>query len=152
VLGTPAPQGSKRALHHSKTGRIVTIESGHERVQSWREAVKAAAFESRDQWDDRTPFPGPLVVEMTFTLNRPKHHWRTGRNAHLLRDAAPSHPATKPDIDKLQRSTLDALKDAGIYRDDSQVVDIHAAKTYPDRHMDALHIPGAVVRIWSVAS
>ena len=52
----------------------------------------------------------------------------------------------KPDIDKLQRSTLDALGEAGVWRDDSQVVDIRAWKSYADNET-----PGAVITVASMA-
>lgn len=65
---------------------------------------------------------GPVALEVTFTLPRPKAHYRTGRNSHLLRDNAPHRPDRLPDLDKLLRSTMDALTAAGVWADDAQVV------------------------------
>jgi crossover junction endodeoxyribonuclease RusA len=62
-----------------------------------------------------------------------------------LRDTAPSTPAARPDLDKLLRSTLDALVDAGALADDALVVEVNAAKTYPAGHLEALDTPGAVL-------
>lgn len=150
VLGTPAPQGSKRAFRHRTTGRVVTVESAHERVQTWREAVKAAAWAALPS-TGRYPFGSdPLTVEITFTLARPKSHYRTGRNAHLLRDNAPEYPVTKPDLDKLTRSTFDALVDAGVIGDDAMVAEVVARKRYPRTHPDAGPLPGAVIRVSSL--
>ena len=44
VHGRPAPQGSKRAFAVRgkggvPTGRVAVIESSHDRVKSWRQAV-----------------------------------------------------------------------------------------------------------------
>ena len=85
---------------------------------------------------------------MVFTFVRPKSHYRTGRNAHLLRDDAPTRPATIPDLSKLARSTEDALKDAGVIRDDSLIVEYRRlAKVYAGEDPDALSTPGVLVRI-----
>ena len=123
VHGTPAPQGSKHAI--VRGGRAHLIESSHDRVKSWRQAVVDAALA-----EDRQQIAGPAEVDVTFRLKRPKSHYRTGRNAHLLRDTAPVYPAGMPDLDKLLRATMDALTAAGLWADDAQVVKVTAAKTY----------------------
>lgn len=123
VHGSPAPQGSKRAI--VRGGRATLIESSHDRVKSWRQAVIDAALA-----EDCPQLTGPAEVTVTFRLKRPKGHYRTGRNAHLLRDSAPAYPAGMPDLDKLLRSTMDALTAAGVWADDAQVVMLTAAKTY----------------------
>lgn len=123
VHGTPAPQGSKRAI--VRGGRAALIESSHDRVKSWRQAVVDAALA-----EDCPQLAGPAEVAVTFRLKRPKGHYRTGRNAHLLRDSAPAYPHGMPDLDKLLRSTMDALTAAGVWGDDAQVVAVTAAKTY----------------------
>lgn len=141
VHDLPAPQGSKRHV-----GNGVMIESSA-RVKPWREAVKHAALGALDY--GRIPaLMGPVVVAVTFTLPRPKGHYRTGRNAHLLRDAAPSWPSGKPDLDKLLRSTLDALVSAAVMGDDALVVHVNTTKTYPGGCIDALPHPGAVIHVY----
>lgn len=128
VAGTPAPQGSKRHV-----GNGIMVESSA-KVQPWREAVKAASLSIPHRAAE-----GPVTVDIAFRLTRPKGHYGTGRNAGRLRESAPPRPTTKPDLDKLVRSTLDALKDAGVYRDDSQVVTLITAKHY----VCAGQVPGA---------
>ncbi|MFZ1730810.1 MAG: RusA family crossover junction endodeoxyribonuclease [Bacteroidota bacterium] len=59
---------------------------------------------------------------MLFLLPRPKSHFRSGRNAHLLRETAPRFPTSKPDADKLSRAVLEALTGVA-YKDDAQVID-----------------------------
>ncbi len=140
VLGRPAPQGSKRAFMYQPKGggpaRAAVIESSHDRVKSWRQAVIDAALEAAAGYctcggalDGRhyecpyqAPLTGALEVSMTFRMPRPKSHYRTGRNSHLLRDGAPPYPAGMPDLSKLCRATEDALTDAGTWADDAQVV------------------------------
>ncbi len=126
VHGVPAPQGSKKHV-----GRGVMVESSA-KVKPWREAVKWAALEAIGTMPtDGSRFAiSPLRVEVMFVLPRPRGHYRTGKNAHLLRDAAPRRPAAKPDIDKLIRSTFDAMSDARVWRDDSLVVTVLALKVY----------------------
>lgn len=129
VIGQPAPQGSKQHVGHG-----VMVESS-KKVKPWRQDVAAAAVEAAagspisDAW---TPPTGSAIVTLTFYLPRPKGHYGTGRNAATLRPSAPAYPAVKPDVDKLQRSTLDALTTAGVLRDDAQVIDIRAVKRYAD--------------------
>lgn len=146
VHDTPAPQGSKRGFVNRHTGRVNMVESS-KRVAPWREAVKTAALTETAR-TGTTTLTGPVVVSIVFTMPRTKGHYRTGRNAHLLRDGAPTAPAGKPDLDKLTRSTLDALTAAAVYRDDSQVVELVAAKAYPnDGREDSLPHPGAIIRV-----
>ena len=139
VYGIPAPQGSKR---HVGGGRM--IESS-KKVGPWREAVKAAVLTATNR--KPTAVDGPVQVDVTFFLPRPKSHYGTGRNAGRVRDSAPAEPTTKPDLDKLIRSTLDALTDVGAIRDDAQVVRIKAAKGY-SRPEES---PGATIRVWRLA-
>ena len=134
VYGLPGPQGSKRFVGLSKSGRGVMIESS-KAVKPWREAVKWAAVES----GARIP-EGPLWVSMVFTLPKPK-------SAPKRRQ---TFPATKPDLSKLVRSTEDALTDAGIWEDDARVVDLRCRKVFPSEGEDALHAPGAIIRIRKV--
>ena len=146
VLGQPAPQGSKRG--YVVNGRAVLVESS-KRVKPWREAVKHAALDAMTSqaFTAATPVAGPLYVSVVYTLPRPKSHYRTGRNAHLLRDNAPRWPASKPDVEKLDRASYDACTDAGVWGDDAQIVTSVSVKTYPGVHPRAMITPGAHVRI-----
>ena len=124
TVGVPAPQGSKR---HVGNGRM--IESSRH-VKPWRESIRAAALAAMGEgW---TPLDGPVVVDLTFLMPRPKGHYGTGRNAGALRPSAPASHTTKPDLDKLVRAVLDALTSAGVWHDDSQVWGIAATKEYAD--------------------
>jgi Holliday junction resolvase RusA-like endonuclease len=127
VHGLPAPQGSKR---HVGNGRM--IESS-KKVKPWREAVKWAALEARAAAGHPPPLEGPLSVTVSFYLPRPK----TAPKRRL-------YPDRKPDIDKLLRSTFDAMGDAGVWGDDAQVVMVAAAKYYAGAVMDS---PGALIEV-----
>ena len=137
VHGLPAPQGSKRHV-----GRGVMVESS-KRVKPWRGAVKAAAESAMWAWEKRRPLEagvsrawepltGPVSVTVTFRFPRAASHYGTGRNAASLRADAPTRPADKQrgDLEKLIRSTHDALTAAGVWVDDAQVVHVDATKCW----------------------
>lgn len=143
VKGTPAPQGSKRAFVNQSTGRAAIVEDNKARVRSWREIVREGFL---------TPEPpemllGPVAVRLMFYMPRPKSHYRTGAHSGDLKPNAPMYVATKPDIDKLARSTLDALSQAGAWRDDSQVASLLCLQRYVDH---AFPVPGAEISLWSL--
>ena len=135
VVGTPAPQGSKRHV-----GNGVMVESSA-KVKPWRQDVAAAAREAveREGW---TCPSGAVSLHIAFLLARPLGHYGTGRNAGVLKDSAPFFVSKRPDLSKLVRSTEDALTTAGVYRDDNQVVAITTTKTYSDDG-----VTGAVVTV-----
>lgn len=145
VRGIPGPQGSKR---HVGNGRMV---ESSKKVAPWRDAVRMEAAAARVViYRNFAPFDGPLWVDMVFTVVRPGAHYRTGRNAHLLRDNAPARPSRTPDLSKLARATEDALTDAGIWSDDARVVEYHRlAKVFAGEDRDALDSPGVVIRIYT---
>jgi len=143
VLGIPAPQGSKRHV-----GNGILVESS-KKVRPWRDAVRSTAALARP---GLAPLDGPLRVSMCFTFLRPRSHYRTGRNADLLRDGAPTAPQGTPDLSKLVRSTEDALTDAGVWVDDARVVALNACKVYANEYPDALSKPGAVIRVWTAVT
>lgn len=150
VAGTPAPQGSKSAwviwprgaakcpTCGNRFGRPRAIVSeGKENspqrrnLTAWREAIVAAAQTA----GLHEPIEGPVRVQIVFALARPKSYpgWRW-------------LPRVKPDVDKLCRSTLDALTAARVYGDDAQVVELAVRKIY------ALDRPtGATIKVEPLA-
>jgi crossover junction endodeoxyribonuclease RusA len=70
-------------------------------------------------------------------MPRPKSHFRTGSRAGELRETAARYPVTKPDRTKLLRALEDALTDAGVWRDDTQVVSGDVSKRYATREPNA---------------
>ena len=132
VHGTPAPQGSKRGFV-TKRGHVAMVESS-QKVKPWRIAVEYAVLESHPMGSrkDAILFRGPVALDIVFCLPRPKSAKRGAR------------PDKKPDIDKLQRSTFDALKTAGVYEDDSRVVSVTAKKRYVGDY-GSMSVPGAMI-------
>src|SRR4030095_13559116 len=133
VYGKAQPAGSKRAIpvHVQgkpliKNGRMVTraIDSNPNTPQ-WKAAIAAA---SRDAYSGPL-IDGPVRLTVRIFRVRPKKHYRTGRNAHLLRDDAPEWPTSAPDNKKLVRAIEDALNRV-LWIDDSRVVDQRATKQW----------------------
>jgi hypothetical protein len=155
VLGTPTAQGSKRAFNNPAGGRPIMREENFEKTKTWRQDVVVAARnvlrigpEDEHGMAERIGHPfglGAVHAHIMFIFARPKHHFRTGRYAHELRPNAPRPHTIKPDVDKLLRSTLDALTTAGMWKDDAQVAGVIADKVYanPDE------LPGARITIRS---
>lgn len=114
VQGRPAPQGSKRHVGHG-----VLIESS-KRVKPWREAVKEACYTAL-AGKPPPKMDGPVYVDITFYFERPK----SAKKIVVL-------PTTRStgDLDKLLRSTFDALTDAGIIMDDARIASLFARKSF----------------------
>lgn len=110
IPGNPAPQGSKRHL-----GNGVMVESS-KRVKPWRSDIRSALLDDGGQ--PRARFAGPVRVDLEFVLPRPK-------GAPKKRTPAADK---RPDIDKLLRAVFDAIGSAGVWRDDSQVVEARQVK------------------------
>lgn len=125
VPGVPAPQGSKRWSRHG--GVFETSK----KVGPWRERIALQAHNLHAQ-----PMRGPVSVRLAFRFPRPASHLKARGG---LSAAGQRQPFPGRDLDKLARAVLDAL--TGIaYRDDRQVAELHAVKTWED--------PGGVDVIW----
>lgn len=134
VLGTPIAQGSKRHV-----GRGIMVESS-KHLKPWRALVSG---EAREAMGEMRPLAGPLTLNVTFRFARPRKHFYTGKRSEVLRADAPTFHTTMPDVEKLVRSINDAMADAGVMLNDSQVSVVHARKVY----VRPGEIPGAYVVI-----
>lgn len=145
VLGTPAPQGSKKGFYNPKLGRVQIVEDNKAKTRTWRQDVLTAAVEAQPEgWE---AIDGPVWIEVCFYFKRPAAHFGTGRNAGVLKDSAPERPAVKPDIDKVLRATLDGLATASCYVNDSRVVSVTVEKRYLDQHR---RLEGAVIELYTL--
>ncbi len=114
VTGRPAPKGS---LRHVGRGRLVEQVAGS---KPWRETVAVAAREAARTAGWAPPL-GPVQVVASIYVPR------------LKRPRAWPITRSSGDLDKHMRNILDALVDAGVLRDDSQVVSIVANKGYANK-------------------
>jgi Holliday junction resolvase RusA-like endonuclease len=111
----PVPQERAR----SGKGRHYTPKA----TRNWQAQVAA---EAGVVMRGIAPIGGPVEVWVTV-LRRPPRSWSKRRQAEAI--AGRILPTRKPDIDNLEKSSLDALKGV-VWEDDSQVVDQHSRKRY----------------------
>lgn len=138
VFGLPAPQGSKRHL-----GNGIMVESS-KKVRPWRQDVMVAA----ERTYKGKVITNPVHLQIDFFFPRPKSHYRTGKFSDQLKPNAPIYASShgQGDLDKLLRSTVDALSFATggcIIRDDCLVVSISSNKQYAN----AITPPGAAIKV-----
>ena len=139
VLGGPATKGSMRCIGaRGGRGRHTLIPDNKPEAVAWHSKVMSGGRKAVDKYG---PLSGPLVVDLTFTVHRPPSVPLSKRPWPITRSSG--------DSDKLLRAVLDALDDAGLYGDDSQIVMAGVAKAYPDTPgaVDRLPRPGVVIRI-----
>lgn len=128
VAGIPVGKGSMKAFYVPKINRcVVTNDSSKSKPWASTISVEAAAAVTGSDW--QCVQAGGMDVRLTFNMPRPQGHYGSGKNKGVLKLSSPSAHVTKPDIDKLTRLTLDALKGI-VWNDDSQVVDLQAFKNY----------------------
>lgn len=134
VRGVPVPQGSVSQWRMPNGKTATKYPPG---VYRWRAQVQEAAMRLGVE-----TFTGAVEVHLGFDLQRAQAHFGTGRNLNIIKASAPPYPINRKsgDIDKLTRCILDALTDAAIWNDDSQVVTVIASKRYADR-------PGVLIKV-----
>ena len=93
------------------------------RNTEWAGYCRLAAAQMREKI-----LEGPVVLELTFFLPRPKK-------------PKCEVPITRPDLDNLQKKLLDGFNGI-LWRDDSQVVESHVKKRYADQDG-----PGLLVQV-----
>lgn len=129
VPGMAVPQGSKRAMVHRNSGKVVMFDTSDKRMKQWRSDIKTMAVTamSKNLWT------GPVAVCLCFVFPRPNGHFGTGRRAGVLKPSAPAWKTTTPDVDKLSRAVLDALT-GSVFLDDKQVVKLTASKGFAEKN------------------
>lgn len=128
VAGVPAPQGSKIRTRYG-------IRESSARVKPWRDAVVAAVAQQMDAEFMLGPLPKPYRVDVWFYFRKP-------RTSLAGFPVAP----TIGDLDKLTRSTNDALTAAGLIEDDRFIVAGMQEKAWAG----PTDTPGAVIRVTSL--
>lgn len=130
VDGHPAGKGSMRAIPVLVNGKYQYYDDGRQKMRMVPQSKKtsqhtktiadAALAEMMSLGIHGHLMTKGVEVDAKFFFRRPDIHYRTGKNAHLLKSKAPEHHTTTPDIDKLQRLIGDALTGV-VYEDDKQI-------------------------------
>lgn len=130
ALGEPVGQGN---IRHFGKGRP-SVHQNQERLLPWREHVQHCAEKALAGLDD-FPLLGPVQLSVYFTVRKPVAAPKRRR----------TYPVKRPDLSHLVRAVEDALQAGGVFKDDSQVIDLRAVKAYPDEHTRALRVPGVLI-------
>jgi crossover junction endodeoxyribonuclease RusA len=106
-------------------------------------AFKAAVMLACDRDGPGEPLQNAVSLRVTFRFPRPKSHWGTGRNAGALKRSAQLRHIQRPDVDNLGKAVMDAMTQAGVWRDDSQACHLTLIKVW----CNADEKPGVTIRL-----
>jgi Holliday junction resolvase RusA-like endonuclease len=137
VPGAPKTKGS---LDHIGGGRVRESVIGS---KTWRALVARRVVSERMQRGLFEPTMAPVGVRILFRLPTPVG--LVDLPPGTLIDHAPIETFSG-DNDKLYRNVLDALKDAGAYRDDVQVCKLSGGKVY----VTDVEPQGAFIQCWEL--
>lgn len=132
ILGEPTAQ--KRHRHTSRGKFTRTYDPSASDKADFLSIVQNKA--------PQTPIDGPVKIEIFAYFSRPKSHFRTGKNSHILKDDAPKWHTARPDCDNLAKFIFDALNKV-YWRDDSCICDQKVIKRYSDK-------PRTEIFIWKI--
>lgn len=135
------PKGQPRPRAFARGGKAHVYDPGT--AEGWKSKVALAA---KDYMPKKT-IEVPVVVILNFAFARPKSHFRTGKNAHLLKSSAPGQHIQRPDLDNLAKAVLDALTDIGLWKDDSLICELYIFKSWADSENNK---PGCLVIIETI--
>lgn len=110
IDGEPDGQKRPRVFFNRNAGRVIAWSP----KSAWAQQVFAKAMLMRP----KTALEGPLSIDLTFWLPRPKSRPKDAWHA------------SRPDWDNLAKSTCDALTKARWWKDDSRIVCASVRKLY----------------------
>lgn len=116
ILGKPIPLQRPRAF---KRGSFISM------YDSQSKEKKQAQWQVRALYKEE-PLKCPLIIDIEFGLPIPKH---TSKIRTRLMSQGDILPNVKPDIDNLEKFSLDILNGI-LFEDDSQVIELRARKKY----------------------
>ena len=125
VAGVPIPKGSTKsfAIKSKKTGKYRAVTTAaNNKTKPWQQEIAFAAAREKQLSKVRDLWGGPITLTIHFGMKKPVRHPKRHSIPHI----------TKPDLDKLERTVLDALTDV-VYFDDAQVNEVHKRKEYSDK-------------------
>jgi len=121
VLGEPTAQKRHRSVRMGKFNRQYDPSA----------ADKGDFLSIVQKHAPETPHAIPLQLDLRFYFTRPKAHYKSGKNAHLLKDNPPEYHTSRPDCDNLCKFVMDALNKI-YWKDDSYIVSLTVQKLYSE--------------------
>jgi len=149
VEGTPQPE--PRARFDPRSLRTYVPSSAHDWKREIRKRVRVEML--RAGLVSVIPIRArAFAVGFMFRFARPKSHYRTGRFAGLLKEAAPRCHLGKPDLDNLVKAAVDALghwdgRPALVWADDSQITRYVGTPT--KRYCEPGEVAGLTLVVWA---
>lgn len=129
VPGVPRPKGSWRPVRNKKTGRTLFVADA-KGGREWQAELSYRAIVAHP----RKLYDGPVEVQVTFTLPRPRSVTQKRR----------PWPGVRPDLDKLARTVLDALEGT-VLSNDSRVCRLLVEKKYDDDYRPGVSVSVAAL-------
>ncbi len=123
VLGDPKGQPRPKAFAFKGHARV--FDPGT--AEGWKSQIAEAV---RHVGAVGIMLASPLSVSIHCHFRRPKGHYGSGKNAHLLKKDAPDWHTAKPDFDNVAKAACDALTHLGVWHDDAQIVRATVTKKY----------------------
>ena len=145
VRGKPRPQPRQRHFAmKTKNGRYQARAYNPGTAEGWKAQIALVA----KGYLPTTPLDGPVCVSLTFSMPRPKSHYRTGKYAGELKITAPYWHVKGSGIgggdrDNLDKAVLDTLTQIGMWHDDGLV----CAGTIQKRYMLPQECSGVTICI-----
>lgn len=133
VLGEPKPQPRPRAF--ARNGHASVYDPGT--AECWKGSIALAVGDV-----DRKTYTQALSISIDFYFSPPKAMQKKCERGEV------HFRTSKPDLDNLIKSTLDAMTVLGVWYDDAQIVEIRATKRYATPEC----FPGAVIHLSEVQS
>lgn len=131
--GQPRPRAFARKFGEQWQARVYDAHT----AEGWKSCVAAAWLQNKPAGFQT--LTGPLALQLTFFVKRPKAHFLKAG----LRPDAPYYCESKPDADNLSKAVLDCLTRIGAWEDDAQICELLVVKRYVAADVN----PGACVTI-----
>lgn len=128
----PVPKGSMKAFNLPGKKFPIVTDSKTPELRAFEHNVRALASVEMDRYQLPCAQEQPFEVLLVYYLPRPNGDYlKSGE----LAASARCEPWTKPDLDKLERATLDAFTGM-VWDDDSRVCRVVKEKRYATRERD----------------
>lgn len=124
-----------------KIGGGFSVSPGERTVAAGKALARELAKVRHDELFPLAPIEGPVRLEVDFVFE-PAASWPKKRRSRALAGLEPCVEKNRGDLEQLLKLLNDELERAGYFADDSQVVEVAAAKLYGKRQ-------GYRVRLWS---